>query len=250
MLLQEETKEMIRESRAELKSLNDHYRLCASDPSPNDFGVMDEIRARIKHLLEARLETKIHWERDVKTIGTSARSELASAQTNKSMIKFLDHPTKGRVDTTDGMMEIASEFYKNLYDHQNVDNNLWQTLFEGLPKLNIQNREKLEADLTLDEVLKAVREMPTGKAPGGDGITAEVWRVIFPIIGGHYIEMVNKAKEERQFLPGFLTAILTLLKKEGAIEGSMKSFRPISLMNLEYKILSKTLCNRLKQVMD
>ena len=129
---------------------------------------------------------------------------------------------------------------------QNVDKNLLQTLFEGLPKLNNQDREKLEADLTLDEVPKAVREMPTGKAPGGDGITAEVWRVIFPIIGGHYIEMVNKAKEERQFLPGFLTAILTLLKKEG----SMKSFRPLSLMNLDYKILSKTLCNRLKLVMD
>ena len=43
--------------------------------------------------------------------------------------------------------------------------------------------------------------------------------------------MINKAKEEGEFLPGFLTAILTLLKKEGATEGSMKRFRPLSLMN-------------------
>ena len=62
--------------------------------------------------------------------------------------------------------------------------------------------------------------------------------------------MINKAKEEGEFLPGFLTAILTLLKKEGATEGSMKSFRPLSLMNLDYKILSKTLCNRLMPIMN
>jgi len=250
LLLQDEQKEMIRENRQEMRNLQQRYRYFSRNPNQDDMVQMEMIRSEMKKLLEKRIAANTHglYERDIQSLGTLAKSGIAIEQRNKSNVKFLIHPTKGKVDSIDDMIEIASDFYKNLYKKQQIDTNLWSTLFDGIPMLNDQDKDKLDADLSYEEVHKAVCGMPKRRAPGEDGLTAEVWEVIFPIVGHRYIQMVNKAKEKGQFLPGFLNALLTLIKKDGATEGLMKGFRPLSLMNLDYKILSKTLSNRLKLV--
>jgi hypothetical protein len=62
--------------------------------------------------------------------------------------------------------------------------------------------------------------------------------------------MINAGKAQGYFHDGFLKALLTLLKKEGNSNGPMKNFRPLSLMNLDYKILSKVLSLRLRKVLN
>lgn len=252
LLLQDEQKQLVKETRKDLRELQQQYRKLATNPSPDNLKEMEDVRARMKKILEEKLDANTHvaGERDLKSLGSLAKSSLANAQANRSKIKFLDHPTKGRVEAVEDLIEVATDFYQNLYKKQVVDRNQWDTLFQGLPQLNEQDREKLNDDLTYQELYKAVREMPKGRAPGEDGLTAEVWEVIFPIVGHRFLQMINMAKERESFSPGFLNALLTLIKKDGATEGSMKGFRPLSLMNLDYKLLSKTLGNRLKLVMD
>ena len=83
--------------------------------------------------------------------------------------------------------------------------------------------------------------MTLGRTPGADGLTIEIWRFIFPIIGEHFTRMINVAKQKMKLCNDFLNALLTLLKKDGIYNGSMKNFRPLSLMNIDYKILPKVL---------
>ncbi|CAF4543415.1 unnamed protein product [Rotaria sp. Silwood2] len=61
--------------------------------------------------------------------------------------------------------------------------------------------------------------------------------------------MISLAKLQEQFYNGFLNALLILLKKDGNSNGSMTNFRPLSLMNIDYKILSKVLSVRLRKVL-
>ncbi|CAF1158654.1 unnamed protein product [Didymodactylos carnosus] len=250
LLLQDEAKELFRETRLEVKLLQKQYRLLAENPSPGDFIEMDGIHTNIRQHLEKKTEVSLSgmYEKADDVLSTAAKMKLSNSQSNQSLISFLLHPTKGRVSAIPDMLDVATQFYKDLYSPKSIDTSRWDELFEGLPKLSDNNRDIMEGEITAAECMTALKEMKLRKSPGEDGITVEVWKKIFPIIGDHYAQMLNVSFKCNCFKNGFLRAILTLLKKEGSSEGSMKGFRPLSLMNIDYKILFKVLSLRLRRV--
>ncbi len=64
----------------------------------------------MKKLLENKLDAKTHgfYERDIQALGSLTRSGLANDQKIKSNIKFLIHSMKGKVDSINDMMEVAT----------------------------------------------------------------------------------------------------------------------------------------------
>lgn len=250
LLLQDEQKRMIAESRNDIKRLQERYRILATNTSTNNFMEMEEIRDSIREVLVKKVIANNHGyrERSTQELGEIARSRLSSTRANQSVIHFLNHPLKGRVDEVDDMLEVATSFYQDLYQEKQINTSSWNELFADLPKLSEQDRELLDQEISTTECFNALRAIPDQRSPGEDGITADVWLLIFPIIGSHYVQMINTAKTKGQFHPEFLRALLTLLKKKPKSDGLMKDFRPISLMNIDYKILSKVLSTRLRKV--
>lgn len=250
LLLQDEQRQMSLEQRRELRELQKDYRKCSINPSPEQLERLGAIRAEICRILEAKVSANTHWqkERNIDSLNALARSAISNLQSKRSTIPFLDHPTRGRVTTVPEMLNIASAFYQDLYGQEQVDESSWQNLFCGLPKLSERDRLVLDKEFTATECYEALRSMSPGRAPGEDGIPMEVWRAIFPLIGECYLKMVNTAKRDGLLHLGFLRALLTLLKKDGTPDGPMKSYRPLSLMNTDYKILSKVFNNRLRKV--
>ncbi|CAF4019582.1 unnamed protein product [Rotaria sordida] len=180
----------------------------------------------------------------------NAKARLVYSKANQSRIDVLDDPIKGQVKTNADMIDTAVKFYQDLYDIKTIDTSIWNELFTDLPSLNPTDREYLEHDISYEECYNVLKIMPLGRVPGEDGITVEVRRYLFPVIDEYYVQMINLAKSNGQFHDGFLNAMLTLLKMEGNYNGSMKGFRPLPLMNIDYKILSKVLSVRLKQVLN
>ncbi|CAF4568417.1 unnamed protein product, partial [Rotaria magnacalcarata] len=121
------------------------------------------------------------------------------------------------------MIEAATNFYEQLYDTKPIDISCWNELFDDIPSLNKNDSDKLECDITFTECNEALKSMASGRSPGTDGITVEVWKKIFPIIGEYYVRMVNTAKLKGHFHEGFLNALLTLLKKDDNNNGSLKN---------------------------
>jgi len=152
---------------------------------------------------------------------------------------------KGRVDKIDEMLEVASSFYQEFYQEKSIYVLSWTLLFEDLPKLSDEDRTLLDRDINVKECFDALRTMPDGKTPGDDGISAEVWWIIFRLIGKHYVRIINVAKEKGRFQPEFLRALLPFLKKKDTCDSLMKNFRALSLMNIDYKTLPKFLSARL-----
>ncbi|CAF1598758.1 unnamed protein product, partial [Didymodactylos carnosus] len=106
-------------------------------------------------------------------------------------------------------------FYTDLYSEKPADCGVWKRFLAGLPSLSPQNMDKLEKQIAVVECYDALKEMKTGRSPGDDGITVDVWRVTFPIIGEYYVKMINVAWANHRFHSSYLRASLTLLKKEG-----------------------------------
>ncbi|KAG7594282.1 Reverse transcriptase domain [Arabidopsis thaliana x Arabidopsis arenosa] len=111
-----------------------------------------------------------------------------------------------------------------------------------------ENRAMLEKEVTNEEVKKVLFSMPANKSPGPDGYTSEFFKSAWPLIENDFTVAIQSFFK-KGFLPkGVNTTILALIpKKENA--QVMKDYRPISCCNVLYKVISKILANRLKDLL-
>ena len=94
------------------------------------------------------------------------------------------------------------------------------------------------------EVEKAIKNHPRKKAAGVDGIPYELYAANLPLFTMALVELFNSCLSSLIPLPGASESKIILLYKKGnALE--LKNWRPISLTNTDYKILTKVLNNRL-----
>lgn len=98
------------------------------------------------------------------------------------------------------------------------------------------------------EVQEAINLLQNGKSPGPDGFTVEFYKsyssVLAPILQRVYNESFLLGR-----LPKTMSeASISLLVKKDKDPLLCSSYRPISLLNVDFKILSKILALRLQQV--
>ena len=153
-------------------------------------------------------------------------------------------------DPQDILNEIHS-FYSELYKKPSNSNNTTgnATTTNNRPtSLTDENSKKCEGLITISEVNKALKSMKNSKSPGCDGLPAEFYKKFFHILGNSLVEFLNYCFTKGELSPSCKLATITLLCKDKEKCSDLKNWRPISLLNTDVKILSKILCNRLKQV--
>ena len=146
--------------------------------------------------------------------------------------------------------EMAAQvvnFYKNLYQESEE----WRPFMEGLEFDQIDGSERgwLERRFEKEEILLALNELAGDKALGPDGFSIaffhHCWRVVERDVLVVFEEFYHHSKFEKSLNATFIALIP---KKNDA--SNIRDFRPISLVGSLYKIFSKVLANRLKQVLD
>ena len=98
------------------------------------------------------------------------------------------------------------------------------------------------------EVYTAIKNLNTNKAPGIDGIPIEFYQKFWNIIKIEILQIIKNIIKGTLLINNQRQAIITLLPKGGDLE-LLKSWRPISLICCDVKIVSKILANRLKPFM-
>ena len=105
----------------------------------------------------------------------------------------------------------------------------------------------LSRDFTTDEIMEAVFQMGPTKAPWPDGINALFYQKFWHIVGNDVMNVVLDFLNNGVMLPDLNHTNIVLIPKVKNPE-NMSEYKPISLCNVVYKIISKALANRLKQV--
>ncbi|GBG73005.1 hypothetical protein CBR_g12724 [Chara braunii] len=86
--------------------------------------------------------------------------------------------------------------------------------------------------------------MAKGKAPGEDGLPLEFYKACWSTLAEDLVAVYNETREGGLLGKSIAKGIITLMYKKGD-RSEIRNWRPISLLNLSYKLLAKTLANRL-----
>ena len=106
----------------------------------------------------------------------------------------------------------------------------------------------LNADLNFEELTIALKAMKKSSPPDLDGFTVPFYQEFWPLIGKFVFNNVISTVEQQHFSVHQCRGLLKLIPKKYRNPGYITNLRPITLLNVDYKIVTKSLANRLKAV--
>ena len=112
----------------------------------------------------------------------------------------------------------------------------------------LEHTQTLSTIPLLDEILKALRHLPLLKAPRSDGFHALFFQTNWHVLGQSVIQIIQDIFEQLCIPPTWGHTNLVLIPKVTHPE-QITQFRPISLCNTLYKLVSRILMQRLKPYM-
>ena len=148
-------------------------------------------------------------------------------------------------DVVSGML---IEFYANLFTSSNPCNLEW--ILEGVqPVVTEDMRNALVRPFTVEEVEGAIKDMAPLKAPGPDRMPPLFYQTYWTNVGMDISHAVLSCLNSRSVMKFINHTFITLIPKVQNPE-KVSDFRPISICNVLYKIVSKVITNRLKPLLD
>ena len=151
------------------------------------------------------------------------------------------------------ILEEEKSFYKKLYTFKNIDpeNSEFDIFFNNnlLTPLTEELSKKCEGMLSEKECHLALNDKENGKSPGSDGLSSEFYKVFWDDINLDVVASLNYSFEKRQMSICQKRGIITLVPKKDKPTNLLGNLRPISLLNTDYKIATKTIAKRLEAVL-
>ena len=116
----------------------------------------------------------------------------------------------------------------------------------------MSNEQKalLDNPLTLNEISEALRDMSNDKSPGVDGFTTNFYKFFWVDLRSFLYDSYKYSFEHGELSDSQRRGLLTLIPKSGKDVRYLKSWRPVTLLATDYKILAKALATRLQKVIS
>ena len=163
-----------------------------------------------------------------------------------------------KLEQTDGQITYDQEkikaevnnFYSNLYKKsRRIERCEISELVHEVPQLSLEERNLLEGEITIEEAGYALKQMSNGKSPGTDGFGAEFFKFFWKQLGPFVVRALNESFRDRELSTTQKEGLITCIPKGEKPKEFIQNWRPISLLNVVYKIGSSCIANRIKTVL-
>ena len=213
---------------------------------------LDSKRNELNKILENRLNGYItHSKAQIIEQNEKKIKYFAGLEKKKSEAKAITRLNINNTVVTNQRTILLEQkkFYEQLYSKiEQIESDI--NFFDNsLPKLNENEQNSCEGHITDLECKTALKDMKNQKSPGSDGITTEFYKIFWNDIKEYYIKSINFSFQNGELTELQKQSIITLLPKNGKDNLLLENWRPISLLNVDYKITAKAIANRIKKVL-
>ena len=146
------------------------------------------------------------------------------------------------------VLDIQAQFYAKLYQGDPE----FRCEIKNKPEKVItkDKRDWYERDITMEELQEAVKTMARNKSPGTDGFSVDLYVVFWQKLKDFLFEAMQFGLKEGILHRSAREGIISLIPKKDRDLQYVHQWRPIVLLNTDFKILSKVLANRLKDSLN
>ena len=145
------------------------------------------------------------------------------------------------------ILKTQSKFYEQLY--QKDENVHFNKSFKPHKTLSLEQTQVLDQDISIEELKNAVKSTARRKSPGTDGFPIDIYIVFFQKLQHILLDAFNHDLEMGRMTITQRQGVIMLIPKSNRDLTYVKNWRPIVLLNSDYKVLSKILATRLKMVL-
>jgi len=239
------------------KELAKAKQLLDSDPNADNANALNSTKENLELLYDEKLQGIIirararWWEHGEKS--TKYFLNLEKRNHFKKHVRKLK--TSGSIIADPyNILSEQKRFYQELYTSRTkyVDNTRATKFFLNnlnIPSLTEQQMLSCEGKITSEECAKVLETFQSNKTPGNDGIPIEFYKTFWQLISDPFIRCVNECFEKGEMSSSQKQAVITLIEKKGKDRSFLENWRPISLVNVDAKIMSKVLATRIKNVL-
>ena len=229
----------------------------ANDPSDEVINRSITLKEEIEKINSEKargvmLRSKADWVE----VGEKSTSFFLKLENRNRQVKNISMLINEGGDEIKGQDEILKEelrFYQSLYtqpkDKPNRENARNCFLEENIPNISNEDKTFCDADISLEEVGIALKELKNGKTPGTDGFPPDFYKFFWTEIKELVYESILFVAEKGEMSIDQRRGVINLIPKKDKDVRMLKNWRPISLLNTDYKIITKTLATRLKKVL-
>ena len=171
---------------------------------------------------------------------------------NSKNIRRIQNDNGDLLTDNNAILNCEATFYDNLYRSAKLNNNsaeyndLLYNNINHIPKLTEEDKEDLDKEITEQEILAALKTCKNGKSPGLDGLPVEFYKVFWLDIKEVFVKCIKYSLSIQSLSVSQRRGIISLIPKKEKNILLLRNWRPLSLLNADYKILAKCIALRLK----
>ena len=219
----------------------------------DDLKVIEAKKQQLKVIREKRMEgvllrSRARWVAEGEKISSYFCNLEKRHYVSKNMSRLIDKHNNVLTNQNDVLQEVH-DFYKSLYREKDVEQCEIKDLVKNIQTLSEQEAKELEGKITLEEATDVLKNMKNNKSPGSDGFTVEFFKVFWKKLGVFVIRAINESFRKGEMSTVQREGIITCIPKGDKPREYVKNWRPISLLNVIYKIGSSCIANRIKCIL-
>lgn len=249
------TKQLNQETKQKLTTLIStlDYIDKKEELSRSDSQLMLQIRKEISSIYKARASEKLNFLQSqvIQEANMQSKFFLRLAKQNKPSSIINQIRVNGNITTNKNVIyPEVQRFFQNQFS-ENVTNQIdtESIVFQELPSLNQTDSEKCEQIITQEEIHEAIKSAKLNRASGMDGLPIEFYKFFWDDIKTLLTKLIKNFQQTGELPLSMKKIVVTPIPKPGD-RTELKNWRPISLMNCDYKIITRIFGRKIADVIS